>query len=172
MLEAMSNRTPTERVMNRRRLELGMRWKDVLSAADDMAAETLRRVRMNGSDSVDQLSVARIERALKLEAGELSRLERQESEGVDPLTTPESAWVGELVGTAPLEADEELRWRDRPEGGRLFQYRAGGFEHEATLEADTSPEEAVLLLRAQLAKRIHRMSGVLMERPQRSPRQT
>lgn len=171
MLEAMSNRTPAERVMNRRRLELGMRWKDVLSAADNMAAETLRRVRMHGTDSVDQLSVARIERALKMDTGELSRMESQESEVVDPLTTSGPTWDGEISGEGPLEEGEELRWRDRAEGGRLYQYRAEGFEHTATLDTGTPPEEAVLLLRAQLAKRIHRMSGVLMDRPQKSPRE-
>lgn len=93
------------------------------------------------------------------------------SGGADPLTAPEGQWDGELIQKVPLEGDEELRWRDRTEGGRLFQYRSGGFEHTATLDTGTPPEEAVLLLRAQLAKRIHRMSGVLMDRPQKSPRE-
>lgn len=90
--------------------------------------------------------------------------------GAAPLSAPAQEWDGGLIGTAPLENDEELRWRDRPEGGRVFQYRAGGFEHEAVMDP-VPPEEAVLLLRAQLAKRIHRMSGVLMDRPQKSPRE-
>lgn len=78
-----------------------------------------------------------------------------------------SVWDGVLVGEGPLREDEELRWRDGR--GRLFQYRVGGFEHEATMEPGTTPEEAILILRGQMARRIHQVTGLMMNRPQKAP---
>ena len=92
---------------------------------------------------------------------------REMQPGLDASPLAASEWDGELIGEAPLLEDEELRWRDGR--GRLFQYRVAGFEHEATMEPGAPPGEAILVLRSQMAKRIHQVTGLMMDRPQKAP---
>lgn len=75
-------RSKVEEAIDQQRAALGMKWQDVREAADDggrpMAIETLRRLRLYGTDAVDTLSVARVERALHLPQGTLRRFESGE----------------------------------------------------------------------------------------------
>lgn len=83
---------------------------------------------------------------------------------VPPQAEPESLWDKEILGESPLEEDEELRWRDDAGGwGRLYEFRVAGFAHKARLEP-MPLEDVVPLLRDQLAKRVYRVTGMLMDR--------
>jgi hypothetical protein len=149
MLETMSNRTPAERVLNRRRLERNMRWKDVLDRADGMAAETLRRVRISGTGSVDQLSVARIEKALAFNPGELTELEAREAAGADPLTASAQSWDGEIVGPAePLLEGEVLRWRrSQTRDTLIYELTVGEVSMATGFYPHETPEDVIDELR-------------------------
>lgn len=162
----MSNRTPFESVMNAHRLHLGMRWKDVLAAADGMAAETLRRVRLHGTDAVDDFSVARLDRALQLQPGGLREMEAQAnsadaSEETGSPPAPEG-WEGEIIGPdAPLREGEELRWRTES-GKRVYELTVRGLSFEAGLSLDSTPEGVIGDLRRVLADRVAQVSGDLL----------
>lgn len=146
----------------------GTRWRQIVKGTG--TAEGVR-VAVRGGEA----TLAKMALLVGVSAEDMDAVGRpdvaRKIRGADPLAASTPAWDGELVGGPLMEGGEELRWCDRPGGGRLYQYRTEGFEHQATLDTGTPPEEAVLLLRAQLAKRIHRMSGVLMDRPQKSPRE-
>ncbi len=164
MLDSMSNRTPAERVIDRRRIKREMRWKDVLDAAGGMSAETLRRVRISGTGSVDRLTLARIERALGFEEGELAELEAREAEG--ETSTPASAreWDGEIVGPdTPLYDGEVLRWRDDPTA-RTFELSIRDLRFEAGLAPGSEPADVIDDLRRTLADRVAAVSSDLIRR--------
>jgi hypothetical protein len=85
-----TDRTPLERAMNQRRLELGLQWTDILIAAGDgdrrLGPETLRRLRVQGTpDAISELRVSRIERALRWLPGSIARV----ADGLEPLPEPD-----------------------------------------------------------------------------------
>ena len=158
-------------LMDRRRLDLGHKWKAIAENAG-VTYQTLGQLRKG--KPVAPVTVARVERALQWDSGSIRAIldggeptPMETAGGAEPLTEPVLAWDGELVGVEPLLEDEELRWRDGR--GRLFQYRVRGFEHEATMDLGTAPEEAILVLRRQMLQRIHRVTGLMMDRPQKAP---
>ncbi|WP_206538930.1 hypothetical protein [Nocardiopsis lucentensis] len=145
----MSNRTPLERAMNAHRIKKNLRWKDVLAAADDMAAETLRRVRLHGTDAVDDFTVARLERALQLPPGGLRKMEEEanaaEAQGADPQTAYR-AWDGEITGPeGAVEDGELLMWRDTPTGRiyRLADAKDPRFHVEYEFLPGETPEQVI-----------------------------
>lgn len=163
----MSNRTPLERVMNERRLKYGMRWRDVLAAADNLSPETLRRVRLQGTAAVDDFTIARIEKALRLNAGglremELRANESQDEVGVAPLSASVSDWDAETrAPEAPLQGDELLRWQ-QTERGRLYRLDDGPLSVEYTFGADETPADVIDDLRDLMDQ--YRVNAKAMER--------
>jgi len=101
-----ADRTPVERAINRRRLELDMKWQDLRAAAGGMAAETLRRIRLNGTDGVDPRSVARLERALGWQYGSIASLEQ----GGQPAVLEEDTetWVERQAAAATEAARRQV----------------------------------------------------------------
>ncbi|WP_189059652.1 hypothetical protein [Longimycelium tulufanense] len=113
----MTERNPRERLadaMERRRLELRMRWKDV-AAAGDIAYETLRAIRKGKGDEIRGLTKVAIETALRWAPGSvdviLSGGEPTPLEQPQPPSFPVNA-------ADPVERDiwaitvlpEDIRW--------------------------------------------------------------
>lgn len=117
----MTPRTRLEGVINHRRVELGLRWRDVLAAADDMAPETLRRIRTRGTAAVDALSVGRVERALRFAPGSLAAVER----GGDPKPVDGSPPHAPSRDVDDDDDTEEgvLRWETDSQGRRVYWMR-------------------------------------------------
>lgn len=153
--------------MNERRLKYGMRWKDVLVAADNLSAETLRTVRLHGTSAVDDFTISRIEKALRLNAGGLKEMERHANESqneadVAPLSASASDWDGEArAPQAPLQDGELLRWR-QTERGRLYRLDDGPMSVEYTFGADETPADVIDDLRDLLDQ--YRVNAKAMER--------
>lgn len=140
----------------------GTRWRQIVKGEGRIEGS---RVAVRGGGA----TVAKMAILVGVTAEEMEQAGRPDvaREIVDaaPLAAPADRWDGELgLGEGPLMEDEELRWRDGR--GRLFEYRVAGFVHEATLPPTTSPEDAVLVLRSQLAQRVHQVTGMMMGRPQ------
>ncbi|GGM64347.1 hypothetical protein GCM10012275_38660 [Longimycelium tulufanense] len=113
----LTERNPRERLadaMERRRLELRMRWKDV-AAAGDIAYETLRAIRKGKGDEIRGLTKVAIETALRWAPGSvdviLSGGEPTPLEQPQPPSFPVNA-------ADPVERDiwaitvlpEDIRW--------------------------------------------------------------
>lgn len=153
--------------MNERRLKYGMRWQDVLAAADNLSPETLRRVRLHGTAAVDDFTIARIEKALRLNAGglremELRANESQDEVGVAPLSASAFEWDAETrAPEAPLQGDELLRWR-QTERGRLYRLDDGPLSVEYTFGADETPADVIDDLRDLMDQ--YRVNAKAMER--------
>ena len=142
----------------------GTRWRQIVKGTG--TAEGVRVSVRGGEATVAKMAILVGVTSEEMES--VGRLDvARKIADADPLAAPAKVWDGKLVGVPPLQDDEELRWRDGK--GRLFQYRVAGFEHEATMKAETPPEEAILALRSQMAQRIHQVTGLMMGRPQKAP---
>jgi DNA-binding Xre family transcriptional regulator len=93
------NETPhVDSAMNARRIELRLKWKDVIASAG-ISPQTLSKIRSTGVDGVDSLIIAKVEHALIWKPGSLHAL----TEGGDP--TPL-----DVRDTEPPPASEGQSW--------------------------------------------------------------
>lgn len=70
-----------EAAIDRRRIEKGLRWRDLLEAAQ-VAHETMRRLRVHGlAANTDVITLRRIDRALGWEPGTIEKIGRRERDG-------------------------------------------------------------------------------------------
>lgn len=142
--------------MHERRLQLGLRWKDVASQAD-ITEQTLRQIR-NGANEMRDLTRQGVERALGWQSGSVQAvMEGGEPElaSSDSASAPSSGadeihLVGPIEGL--LEEGEELTGWTMALGGR--QYRLAiperGHAIEAVFGRDEGPEDVIADLRQQL----------------------
>lgn len=157
--------------LTKRRATLRPEWEErtIFARDNGISYRSLSDLETGRRSNYRTSWLTQVEQAYRLNSGAIQRfLEGGELDPADAgvETEPGAAWDGEIIGAAPLMSDEELRWRDGR--GRLFQYRVAGFEHEATMELGTPPEEAIEALRGQMAKRVHQVTGRLMGRPQQA----
>lgn len=165
MMRAMT--TPTNRLdrrMNERRLQLGIRWKEVADDAD-ITYQTLGQLRKGRP--VSDLTISNVERALHWEPGSIRTI--QEGGAPSPLEPdpPEgtaSAWDGVLEGpTTPLRDEEVLRWRTGETGRRYrLEIPDEDVNVEYTFSATEAPEEVIEDLRDLLEP--HRAAVRQLER--------
>ena len=157
----MSNRTPLERAMNERRLQIKKQWKEVTRDAGGLSPETLRRVRLHGTDAVDDLTIAKLEVGLQLPRGGLREMERA-ANAPTPTDGTQAGWDHTLEAPAePLTGNEILRWR--PEGlGLRYRLDDGDHSVEAGFGLEETPGEVIDDLRDLLEQ--HRTWVRQMER--------
>jgi transcriptional regulator with XRE-family HTH domain len=139
-----------DRLMDARRLELGLRWKRL---ADDAGISQQTMLQLRKGHTVSDLTITRAERALEWAPGSISAI----LDGGDPTPLREDKpetnetitvhWDGELTGpTDPLETGEILRWR-QTDAGREYKLTAGDVSVEYTFEPDETPEDVIEDLR-------------------------
>lgn len=115
--------TPAQRLdtlMDKRRLELGLRWRGVAERAG-LTQQTLLQLRKG--HAVADHTIAAVEAALEWRAGSIAAV----LQGGDPAPTQDALhelsddgppWEGTLSGEDPCEPDERLDWR--ADGGQWY----------------------------------------------------
>ncbi len=154
--------------MDQRRLELGLRWKQVTTRAD-ITHQTLLQLRKGAE--VSDLTVANVERALEWQPGSIERIrsgrepERAAAPDADPQPAPAPQWEGERVGPDDLlHEDERLLWKDEASGRfyRLADKDDASVHAEHLFYPGETPPEVIDDLRDLLAP--YRVAKTQMER--------
>ena len=153
-------------LIDRRRLDCGLRWKDVATEVG-VTPQTLLEARKG--KQLSDLTSAGIERFMGWAPGSVRRV----LNGDDPLAAPEEDaepstappleyWEHELTAPeGPLRGEEILRWR-QVERGREYRLSDGDISVDYTFGAEESPEEVIDDLRGLLEP--HRVAVEMMER--------
>ena len=161
-----TNAQRLDALMDRRRLDRVMRWKDV-AAEVGVTQQTLLEARKG--KALSDLTAAGIERFMGwapgsvhavLEGGDPTPLPTET--GADPLPAPVIVWEGELRAPEdPLHGSEVLRWR-KERDGRRYRLDDGPMSVEYTFGVDETPEEVIDDLRDLLDQ--YRVQTHVMER--------
>lgn len=144
-------------LMDQRRLELGLRWKQVTTRAD-ITHQTLLQLRKGAE--VSDLTVANVERALEWQPGSIERIrsgrepERAAAPDADPQPASAPTWDEEIVGPeGVVDEGEVLMWRDTSTG-RLYRLADASdtrFHAEYEFPPAWAPDQAIDGLRRMLA---------------------
>lgn len=113
-------RTRIEEHLNNRRLDLGLRWREVALLAD-ISPTTMGKIRVQGTQGVDPVNVRAIENALRLEHGSIRAVE----EGGELKPIPDAA--------------PDLRLVDAPGSGKAWQLTRRVLGQEATVMISATP---------------------------------
>ncbi|MEU5853991.1 hypothetical protein ABZ799_01565 [Nocardiopsis dassonvillei] len=150
-------------LIDRRRLDLGLRWKDV---ADTVGVTQQTLLEARKGRQISELTAAGIERFMNWKPGSVARIldgsdPIPEEADVDPLAAS-APWGGELrAPEAPLQGQELLRWR-QVERGRLYRLDDGSLSVEYTFGAEETPVDVIDDLRDLLDQ--YRVNAKAMER--------
>lgn len=101
-MNAPQSRTRVEEHLDARRLDLGLKWRDVIAHAR-ISPETLRKIRLQGTRGVDPVNVRAVENALRVESGSIRAA--QEGGQLAPIPDPPA----------------ELRLVTTPDGSKAWQ---------------------------------------------------
>lgn len=151
-------------LIDRRRLDLGLRWKDV---ADTVGVTQQTLLEARKGRQISELTAAGIERFMDWKPGSVARVldgsdPIHAEAGADPLSASTSAWAGELrAPEAPLRDSELLRWR-QVERGCLYRLDDGPLSVEYAFGAEETPAEVIDDLRDLLDQ--YRVNAKAMER--------
>lgn len=155
-------------LMDRRRLDRVMRWKDVATEVG-VTQQTLLEARKGKVRS--DLTAAGIERFMEwapgsvravLEGRNPTPLPAEAEAGAGPLAASVLVWEGELRAPEdPLHDGEVLRWR-KDRDGRRYRLEDGPMSVEYVFGADEVPEEVIDDLRDLLDQ--YRVHARVMER--------
>jgi len=113
-------RTRVEEHLNNRRLDLGLRWREVVLLAG-ISPTTMNKIRMQGTQGVDPVNVRAVENALRLERGSIRAVES----GGELKALPEDA--------------PDLRLVDAPGSGKAWQLTRRILGEEATVMISAAP---------------------------------
>jgi hypothetical protein len=151
-------------LIDRRRLDLGLRWKEV---ADIVGVTQTTLLEARKGIRISDMTASGIERFMDWKPGSVYRILDGSNPidmeaDADPLTASASTWDGELrAPEGPLRDSELLRWR-MVERGCLYRLDDGPISVEYTFGADETPVDVIEDLRDLLDQ--YRVNAKAMER--------
>lgn len=154
-------------LIDRRRLDRGLRWKDV---ADEVGVTQQTLLEARKGRQLSDLTASGIERFMEWQPGSVHRVldggdPIDKEAGADPLTAPVETWDARLVGPeGVVDEGEVLMWRDTPTGRlyRLADAEDTRVHTEYEFPPGETPEQVIDDLRGLLYP--HRANVHQMER--------